>query len=213
MLRYTSYNKRMFSYGNNLLRIRQSQTSYLLHLDAPHRQPFPPSLVTLTPSPNNTSTPPPKIAKPKRNNSQLSLTAITRQFSSPAEPTGFKLIHVPVRCRLPLQQLRSNLRRLHVNTRRILYIHYSDRNLPASLSTLVMKYHYRLVYSFPLYMQRRPTRKFKLSRFLQAQKTCYFFKRDFFSNSIQYKNRKHCGSPKMLLLMEILTSSFFLRFH
>ncbi len=84
-------------------------------------------------SPSNASTPFPKIAKPKRDNSQPSLAAIARQFSSPAEPTSFKLIHVPVRHHLPLQQLRSNLRRLHINTRRILDIHYSDRNLASFL--------------------------------------------------------------------------------
>ncbi|KAG0744808.1 hypothetical protein G6F57_010405 [Rhizopus arrhizus] len=97
----------MLSYGNNLLRSHQSQTSYFLHLDASCRHPFPPSLVTphpskRPPSPNNASIPLLKIANPKRANSQPSLTAITRQFSSPAEPTGFKLIHVPVRHRLPL---------------------------------------------------------------------------------------------------------------
>ncbi|KAG0747043.1 hypothetical protein G6F62_010104 [Rhizopus arrhizus] len=61
------------------------------------------------PSPNNASPPLPKIAKPEHNNSQPSLTVIARQFSSSAEPTGFKPIHGPVRCRLTLQQLRSNL--------------------------------------------------------------------------------------------------------
>ncbi|KAG0739992.1 hypothetical protein G6F62_007191 [Rhizopus arrhizus] len=85
------------------------------------------------PSPNNAFTPLPKIAKPKRDNSQPSLTTTARQFSSPAELTGFKLIHVPVRHRLPLQQLRSNLRRVHMNTRRILDIHYSDRDLVSFL--------------------------------------------------------------------------------
>ncbi|KAG1137728.1 hypothetical protein G6F37_011800 [Rhizopus arrhizus] len=62
----------------------------------------PPTPSKRPPSPNNTSIPLLKIAKPKRANSQPSLTAITRQFSSPAEPTGFKLIHVPVRHRLSL---------------------------------------------------------------------------------------------------------------
>ncbi|KAG1152982.1 hypothetical protein G6F37_006820 [Rhizopus arrhizus] len=56
------------------------------------------------------------------------MTAIARQFSSPAEPIGFKPIHVPVRYCLPLQQLRSNLRRLHINVCQILDIHCSDRN-------------------------------------------------------------------------------------
>ncbi|KAG1319292.1 hypothetical protein G6F62_011913 [Rhizopus arrhizus] len=53
-------------------------------------------------SPNNASPPPPKPAKPKRDDSQLSLTTIARQFSSPAKPTSFKLIHVPVQRRPPL---------------------------------------------------------------------------------------------------------------
>ncbi|KAG1052092.1 hypothetical protein G6F43_005754 [Rhizopus delemar] len=74
-----------------------------------------------------------KIAKPKRNNSQPILTAIVKLFSSPAELTGFKLMHVPIRHRFPLQQLRSSLRRLHIKTHRILYIHYSDRNLVSLL--------------------------------------------------------------------------------
>ncbi|KAG1448861.1 hypothetical protein G6F55_010438 [Rhizopus delemar] len=83
--------------------------------------------------PSSLIVPPSHIAKPKRDNSQPSLTAIARQFSSPAKPTGFKLIHVPIRHRLPLQQLRSNLRRLHINTRQILDIHYPDRNLVSFL--------------------------------------------------------------------------------
>ncbi|KAG1454504.1 hypothetical protein G6F55_007572 [Rhizopus delemar] len=92
-----------------------------------------PSSCKRPPSPNNASTPLPKVAKPKRDNSQSRLTAIARQFSSPAEPTGFKPIHVPIRHRFPLQQLRPNLRRLHINTRRIMDIHYSDRNLVSFL--------------------------------------------------------------------------------
>jgi hypothetical protein len=122
----------MFSYENNLLRSHQPQPSHLLHLDAPYHQPFPPS-----PSPNSASPPPPKVTEPKCDNSQLSLTVIANQFSSFAEPTGFKLIHVPVRSRLPLQQLRSNLRRLHINPRRILDIQYSDRNLVSFLIHIV----------------------------------------------------------------------------
>ncbi|KAG1142855.1 hypothetical protein G6F37_001277 [Rhizopus arrhizus] len=52
-----------------------------------------------------------------------------KQFSSADEPTGFKLTHVPFRHRLPLQQLCSNLYRLHIDTYRILNIHYSGRSL------------------------------------------------------------------------------------
>ncbi|KAG1254734.1 hypothetical protein G6F68_010710 [Rhizopus microsporus] len=90
-------------------------------------------LRTPLPSPNNASLSLSKSAKLRRDNSQPSLTAIARQFSSPAEPTGFKLIHVPVRSRLPLQQLRSNLRRLHINTCQILDVYYSNRNLVSFL--------------------------------------------------------------------------------
>ncbi|KAG1317565.1 hypothetical protein G6F62_012816 [Rhizopus arrhizus] len=102
----------MFSYENNLLRSRQPQPSHLLHLDVPYHQPFPPS-----PSPNSASPPPPKVTEPKCDNSQLSLTVIAN--------------------RLPLQQLRSNLRRLHINPRRILDIQYSDRNLVSFLIHIV----------------------------------------------------------------------------
>ncbi|KAG0934003.1 hypothetical protein G6F57_009751 [Rhizopus arrhizus] len=68
-------------------------------------------------SPNSVPPPPSKVAKPKRDNFQPSLTAITKQFSSPIEPTGSKLIHVPVRRPLPMQQIRSKLHRLHFSTR------------------------------------------------------------------------------------------------
>ncbi|KAG1131378.1 hypothetical protein G6F42_003304 [Rhizopus arrhizus] len=117
----------MLSYGNNLLQSPQSQKTHLLHLDTPYRQPLPPSLITLSshlnvPSPSNISPPPPRVTKPKRDNSQPRLTAIARQFSSPAEPTGFKPIHVSVRRRFSLQQLRSNPCRLHTDTRRILIL-------------------------------------------------------------------------------------------
>ncbi|EIE89236.1 hypothetical protein RO3G_13947 [Rhizopus delemar RA 99-880] len=99
--------------GNDLPGSRRPQTPHLVCLDAPHLQPFPPFLV----------------AKPKRDVSQPSPTAIARQLPSPAEPTDFKRIHVAARHFLSLQPMRSNLRRLHINIRRILDIHYSDRNL------------------------------------------------------------------------------------
>ncbi|KAG1151894.1 hypothetical protein G6F37_003887 [Rhizopus arrhizus] len=79
------------------------------------------------------SLPLPKSAKLKRDNSQPSLTAIARQLSSPIEPTSFKLIRVSIRCHLSLQQLRCNLCRLHINTHRVLDIHYLDGNLVSFL--------------------------------------------------------------------------------
>jgi hypothetical protein len=62
-------------------------------------------------STNNAFPPPPKVTHPKQNNSQPSLAAIARQFSSPAEPADFKLIHIPLRHRLPLQPLRTGFRK------------------------------------------------------------------------------------------------------
>ncbi|KAG1053749.1 hypothetical protein G6F43_004190 [Rhizopus delemar] len=57
----------MFSYGNNLLRSRQPQTSHLLHLNAPYRQ-----LSPSPPSPNSASPPPLKVTKPKRDRNLVS---------------------------------------------------------------------------------------------------------------------------------------------
>ncbi|KAG1458164.1 hypothetical protein G6F46_006842 [Rhizopus delemar] len=89
----------MLFYRNNLPRSHQAQTSHLLHLDAPRGLPVPLSIVVLptyqsAPSPNNATPSPPKTAKLKRDNTQPSLTAMTKQFSSSPEPTGFKLIHI-----------------------------------------------------------------------------------------------------------------------
>ncbi|KAG1149738.1 hypothetical protein G6F37_003872 [Rhizopus arrhizus] len=92
-----------------------------------------PILSKRSPSPNSASPPPPRVTKTKRGNSQPRLIEIVWQFSSSAEPTRFKLIHVPVPHCLPLKQLRSNLRRLHINTCRILDAHYSNRNLVSLL--------------------------------------------------------------------------------
>ncbi|CEG81832.1 hypothetical protein RMATCC62417_15983 [Rhizopus microsporus] len=46
---------------------------------------------------------------------------------------GYKLLYMPLRCRLPIGQLRSRLRQLSINTRHILNIHYPDRHLIALL--------------------------------------------------------------------------------
>ncbi|KAG0758218.1 hypothetical protein G6F57_007514 [Rhizopus arrhizus] len=100
-------------------------------------------------SPNNSSTSLPKIARPECDNSQPSLTAIAGQFFSPAEPTNLKLIHVSARSHLFLQFLRSNLCRLHINTRRILDIHYSDRNLV----------------SFPIHIDYKTELRLQLNKF------------------------------------------------
>ncbi len=72
------------------------------------------------------------------------MTATARQSSSLAEPTGVKLTHVPFRRRLSLQQLRSNLRRLHINPHQNLDIHYSDRNLISFLIHIGYKTELRL---------------------------------------------------------------------
>ncbi|EIE82525.1 hypothetical protein RO3G_07230 [Rhizopus delemar RA 99-880] len=82
-----------------------------------------------SPSPNDASPPLPKVTKLKRDDYQSSLAAITSQFSSSAERTGFKLIHVPFRFSFSLQQLRSNFCRLYINTRQTLDTHYPNKNL------------------------------------------------------------------------------------
>ncbi|KAG0750421.1 hypothetical protein G6F57_001688 [Rhizopus arrhizus] len=92
-----------------------------------------PILSKRSPLPNSASPPPPRVAKTKRDNSQPRPIEIVWQFSSPAEPTRFKLIHVSIRRCLPLKQLRSNLRRLHINTCQILDVYYSNRNLVSFL--------------------------------------------------------------------------------
>ncbi|KAG1457647.1 hypothetical protein G6F46_007651 [Rhizopus delemar] len=96
----------MFSYGNNLLRSRQPQTSHLLHLDAPYRQPSP-----SPPSPNSASPPPLKVTKPKRDNSQLSLTIISSPSTTialqPSNLVSF-LIHIGYETELRLQLSKFN---------------------------------------------------------------------------------------------------------
>ncbi|KAG1176955.1 hypothetical protein G6F36_010883 [Rhizopus arrhizus] len=82
-------------------------------------------------SPNNIVSPPSKVSKPRYNTSHYSITAIVKQFSAPT--TGFKFIHLPIQRRLPLHQLRSNLRHLHINTCRILDIQYPDRHVVSLL--------------------------------------------------------------------------------
>ncbi|KAG0924325.1 hypothetical protein G6F26_013768 [Rhizopus arrhizus] len=83
---------------------------------------------------NNDAAPPTtKVSKLPNPKPKHSLAAIARQFSSPTAPSSFKFIHVPIHRRLPIHQLRANLRELHINTRRILDIQYSDRNVVSFL--------------------------------------------------------------------------------
>ncbi|KAG1149772.1 hypothetical protein G6F36_014701 [Rhizopus arrhizus] len=78
-------------------------------------------------------TPTTKVSKLPNPKPKHSLAAIARQFSSPTAPSSFKFIHVPIHRRLPIHQLRANLRELHINARRILDIQYSDRNVVSFL--------------------------------------------------------------------------------
>ncbi|KAG1101647.1 hypothetical protein G6F40_011499 [Rhizopus arrhizus] len=78
-------------------------------------------------------TPTTKVSKLPNPKPKHSLAAIARQFSSPTAPSSFKFIHVPIHRRLPIHQLRANLRELHINARRILDIQYSDRNVGSFL--------------------------------------------------------------------------------
>ncbi|KAG1040339.1 hypothetical protein G6F43_012302 [Rhizopus delemar] len=82
---------------------------------------------TANSSPPSDSTPPhPNLPNPQPKHS---LAAIARQFSSPTAPSSFTFIHVPIHDCLSIHQLRANIRELHINTRRILDIQYSDRNV------------------------------------------------------------------------------------
>ncbi|KAG1559802.1 hypothetical protein G6F49_003260 [Rhizopus delemar] len=85
-------------------------------------------------SPSNDAAPPTtKVSKLPKPKTKHSLAAIARQFSSPTAPSSFTFIHVPIHRRLPIHQLRANLRELHINTRRILDIQYSDRYVASFL--------------------------------------------------------------------------------
>ncbi|PHZ07319.1 uncharacterized protein RHIMIDRAFT_275067 [Rhizopus microsporus ATCC 52813] len=59
--------------------------------------------------------------------------AAARTFSVRSANHGYKFLYLPLRRRLPIGQLRSRLRQLSINTRRVLSIHYPDRHLVALL--------------------------------------------------------------------------------
>ncbi|ORE10236.1 hypothetical protein BCV72DRAFT_199935, partial [Rhizopus microsporus var. microsporus] len=65
--------------------------------------------------------------------SKPSQAAAAHTFSPPSSNQGFKYLYVPVQRRIPISQLRSRLRRLHINNSRVLDIHFPDRHLVALL--------------------------------------------------------------------------------
>ncbi|KAG0764393.1 hypothetical protein G6F16_006911 [Rhizopus arrhizus] len=79
------------------------------------------------------SSPPQKAAKLKASTPLPSQMAAAGTFSVRSTNHGYKFLYLPIRRRLPIGQIRSRLRQLNINTRRILNIHYSDRDLIALL--------------------------------------------------------------------------------
>ncbi|CEG74418.1 hypothetical protein RMATCC62417_09642 [Rhizopus microsporus] len=91
------------------------------------------------PSQNRASTPDPQLPPPTkfpRPNTMKSLpsqAAVARTFSLPSSNQSFKYLYVPAQRRIPISQLRSRLRRLHINSSRVLGIHYPNHHLVALL--------------------------------------------------------------------------------
>ncbi|KAG1145256.1 hypothetical protein G6F37_005655 [Rhizopus arrhizus] len=79
------------------------------------------------------SSPPQKAAKLKASTLLPSQMAAAGTFSVRSTNHGYKFLYLPIRRRLPIGQIRSRLRQLNINIRRILNIHYSDRDLVALL--------------------------------------------------------------------------------
>ena len=77
--------------------------------------------------------PPQKAAKLKASTPLPSQMAAAGTFSVRSTNHGYKFLYLPIRRRLPIGQIRSRLRQLNINTRRILNIHYPDRDLVALL--------------------------------------------------------------------------------
>ncbi|CEG80174.1 hypothetical protein RMATCC62417_14544 [Rhizopus microsporus] len=73
--------------------------------------------------------PPAKIPRPNTMKLLPSQAAAVRTFSPPSSNQGFKYLYVPVQRRIPISQLHSRLRRLHINSSRALDIHYPDHHL------------------------------------------------------------------------------------
>ncbi|KAG1596801.1 hypothetical protein G6F47_007878 [Rhizopus delemar] len=95
-----------------------------LQLKPPTKRPPPPELE---------SVPLQKASKSKNAPPLPSQTAAARTFSPPSTNQGFKYLYLPIQRRLPIRQIRSLLRRLHINSNRVLDIHYPDRHLVALL--------------------------------------------------------------------------------
>ncbi|KAG1557857.1 hypothetical protein G6F49_005010 [Rhizopus delemar] len=91
-----------------------------LQLKPPTKRPPPPELE---------STPLQKASKSKYAPPLPSQTAAARTFSSPFTNQDFKYLYLPIQRRLPIHQIRSLLRRLNINSNRVLDIHYPDRHL------------------------------------------------------------------------------------
>lgn len=83
--------------------------------------------------PSDLGSSPQKAAKLKAFTPLPSQMAAAGTFSVRSTNHGYKFLYLPIRRRLPIGQIRSRLRQLNINTRRILNIHYPDRDLVALL--------------------------------------------------------------------------------
>ncbi|ORE09629.1 hypothetical protein BCV72DRAFT_319256 [Rhizopus microsporus var. microsporus] len=90
-------------------------------------QPKPP------PSSDFDSSPFQKLIKLKASIPFSNQMATARTFSACSANHGYMFLYLPLRFRLPIDQLCSRLRQLNINTRRILNIHFSDHHPVALL--------------------------------------------------------------------------------
>ncbi|ORE06240.1 hypothetical protein BCV72DRAFT_256428 [Rhizopus microsporus var. microsporus] len=79
--------------------------------------------------PDSELSPPTKIARPAATKPLPSQAAAARTFSPPSANQNFKYLYVPAQHPIPISQLRSQLRRLQINSSRVLDIHYPDHHL------------------------------------------------------------------------------------
>ncbi|KAG1046887.1 hypothetical protein G6F43_010643 [Rhizopus delemar] len=96
-----------------------------LQLKPPTKRPPPPELE---------SSPLQKASKSKYTPPLPSQTAAARTFSPPSTNQGFKYLYLSIQRCLPIHQIRSLLRRSHINSGRVLDIHYPDHHLVALLT-------------------------------------------------------------------------------
>ncbi|ORY89518.1 hypothetical protein BCR43DRAFT_415124, partial [Syncephalastrum racemosum] len=74
-----------------------------------------------------------KSAPRRRGLTQRQIAACVRQFGPVSENHGFKYIYLRLKHRMPTAHLRSTLKKLRIDTSRILDMHFPDRCVAALL--------------------------------------------------------------------------------